>query len=255
VCAVDRRSGTFRQRKAFRRVPGLRARAFTIIELMIVVAIIAVIAAITIPSLISSRIASYETAVVGTLRSLMNAQSTFVTRCVVDQDGDGQGEYGFFTELSGTSIPRTKFVKLAIGDVFSGAFGAIDANGVVGKAGYCFVLYLPTAMGPAITEVGGLPAANATDANAQETRWACYAWPVDYGSTGYRCFVVTQQGEICHASNQLSATVGFYDGRLGIPAPGAALVPNGQESNLEGRFPLPSETGSDGQSWAQVSGG
>jgi prepilin-type N-terminal cleavage/methylation domain-containing protein len=236
-------------------VPGLRARAFTLIELMIVVAIIAVIAAITIPSLISSRIASYETAVVGTLHALMNAQSTFVTRCVVDQNGNGQGEYGFFTELCGTSVPRTKFVKLAVGDVFSGAFGAIDANGVVTKAGYCFTIYLPTATGPAITEAGGLPAANAADASVQETRWACYAWPISYAGTGYRCFVVNQQCEIYQAANQRSATTGFYQGRAGIPPPGAALVPNGEESNLEGRFPLPTETGSDSQSWSQVSGG
>jgi prepilin-type N-terminal cleavage/methylation domain-containing protein len=237
-------------------VPGLRARAFTLIELMIVVAIIAVIAAITIPSLISSRIASYETTVVGTLRSLMNAQSTFVTRCVVDQDGDGQGEYGFFTELSGTSVPRTRAVRLAVGDVFSGAFGAVDANGVVGKAGYCFVIYLPTASGTAVTETGGLPAADATNADVQETRWGCYAWPIDYGSTGYRCFMVNQQGEIQQASNELGAGIGMFDGRANIPPPGSALLPNGgEESNLDSRFPLPYEIGSDGQSWSQVSGG
>jgi hypothetical protein len=223
---------------------------------MIVVAIIAIIAAITIPSLISSRIASYEIAAVGTLRSLMNAQSTFVTRCVVDQDGDGRGEYGFFTELSGAAVPRTRSVKLAVGDVFSGAFGVVDANGVVGKSGYCYIMYLPTASGPAITEPGGLPAANAADADAQATRWACYAWPINYASSGYRCFMVSQRGEICQAPNQLSATVGLYQGRLGIPAPGSALLPNGGlESNLDGRLPLPSETGSDGQHWSQVAGG
>jgi hypothetical protein len=223
---------------------------------MIVVAIIAIIAAISIPSIVSSRIASYEIAVVGTLRSLMNAQGTFVTRCVVDQDGDGQGEYGFFTELSGSAIPRTRSVRLAVGDVFSGAFAAIDANGVVGKTGYCFIMYLPTAGGPAITEVGGLPGANPADADVQETRWACYAWPIDYGYTGYRCFIVNQQGEICQASNEMSANVGYYEGPLGIPAPGSALLPNGgRESNLDSRFPLPTETGSDGQTWAQVAGG
>jgi hypothetical protein len=223
---------------------------------MIVVAIIAIIAAIAIPSLMSSRIASYETAVVGTLRSLVTAQSTFVTRCVVDQDYDGQGEYGFFTELSGSSVPRTRSVALAVGDVFSGAFGVLDANGVVGKAGYCFIMYLPTAGGPAITEAGGLPAADSFNANVQETRWACYAWPIDYGSTGYRCFMVNQQGEILQAGNELAPNTGYYDGKAGIPPPGAALLPNGgREDNLDSRCPLPSEAGSDTQSWSQVSGG
>lgn len=231
-------------------------RAFTLIELMIVVAIIAIIAAIAIPSLISSRIISYETAAVGTLRGLVNAQSTFVTRTVVDQDGDGNGEYGFFRELTGVAVPRTKISRLRVGDVFSGSFGAVDVNGVVGRTGYSYLMYLPTANGPAVTEAGGLPAANPNDANAQETRWAAYAWPIDYASTGYRAFMVNQQGQVYQASNEAGPSLGVYDSPVGIPPPGAALVPNGgKEQNLDSRFPLPSETGSDGQSWAQVAGG
>lgn len=239
------------------RLPYVRAvRAFTLIELMIVVAVIAIIAAIAIPSLISSRITSYETAAVGTLRGLVTAQSTFVTRCVVDQDGDGQGEYGFFRELTGVAVPRTKSSRLRVGDVFSGSFGLVDANGVVSKSGYCYIMYLPTADGPAITEAGGLPAADPDNANAQETRWACYAWPIDYASTGYRCFVVNQQGQVYQASNEAGPSLGIYDGAPDIPPPGAAFVPNGgKEANLDSRFPLPGETGSDGQSWAQVAGG
>ena len=233
-----------------------RTRAFTLIELMIVVAIIALIAAIAIPALVSSRLASYETAVVGTLRSLVNAQTTFVTRNIVDQDGDGNGEYGFLRELTGVAVPRTKSFPLDVGDVFSVSFGAMDANGVVSKAGYCFIMYLPSAGGPAITEAGGLPPVNRDDANVQETRWACYAWPADYASTGYRSFVVTQMGAVYEASNEAGASLGIYDGRTDIPLPGAALVPNGgQENNLDSRFPLSSETGSDGQHWAQVAGG
>jgi len=230
-------------------------RAFTLIELMIVVAIIAIIAAIAIPSLISSRVISYETSAIGTLHSLVNAQSTFVTRCIVDQDGDGQGEYGFFRELTGTAVPRTKASRLDVGDVFSGTFGSLDANGVVGRTGYCFLLYLPTDAGPALTEAGGLPAANPDNANAQETRWACYAWPLMYASTGYRCFVVTHQGEVYQASNELGPSTGVYSSPANMPPPGAAFVPNGRENNLDSRFPRPAEVGADGQSWAQTAGG
>jgi hypothetical protein len=143
-----------------------------------------------------------------------------------------------------------------VGDVFSGAFGAVDANGVVSKGGYCFIIYLPTAGGTAVTEAGGLPPATSADADVQERRWACYAWPIDYGSTGYRCFVVNQQGEVQQASNELGPGVGVYDGRADIPLPGSALLPNGgQEGNLDSRFPRRFETGADGQSWSQVSGG
>ena len=234
-----------------------RSRAFTLIELLIVVAIIAIVAAIAIPSVISSRIISYETAAVTTLRALVNAQSTFVTRCVVDQDGDGDGEYGFFRELTGVAVPRTKTVKRRVGDAFSGSFGAVDANGVVARTGYCYIMYLPTASGPAVTEAGGLPAANSDDANAQETRWACYAWPIDYPYTGYRCFVVNQQGQVYQAPNEAGGGPGqgVYSGPADIPAPGAALLSNGQENNLDSRFPRPVEAGADGQRWAPVAGG
>jgi prepilin-type N-terminal cleavage/methylation domain-containing protein len=52
-------------------------RAFTLIELMIVVAIIAVIAAIAIPNLVSSRISSNEVASIAALRTYLAAQNQF----------------------------------------------------------------------------------------------------------------------------------------------------------------------------------
>jgi len=239
-----------------------RQKAFTLIELMIVVAIIAIIAAIAIPSLISSRIASYETAATGTLRSLAAAQSTFVTRCIVDQDQDGAGEYGFFQELAGAVTPRTRMSPLNPGEVFSAAMGAVNVNGVASKSGYAYMIYLPTSAGVATTEAAGaVPAANPLDGNVQETRWAAYAWPMDYQSTGYRCFVVNQQAEVYQASNEQAANTPFYNGdgtNIGdvLPLPGAAYVVNaGLEANLDSAFPPPGAAGSDTQNWSQASGG
>jgi len=239
-----------------------RQKAFTLIELMIVVAIIAIIAAIAIPSLISSRIASYETGAAGTLRSLAAAQSTFVARCLVDQDGDGAGEYGFLQEMTGVLVPRTRTSQLAAGEVFSAAMGVVNAVGVASKSGYAFRMYLPTAAGVAVNEtVGVVPAANAADGNVQETRWACYAWPMDYGSSGYRCFVVNQQAEVYQASNDAGAGAGFYDGdgvvgAGAIPGPASAYDPAGPNAaNLDSAFPAPGTVATDGQQWSQASGG
>ena len=50
---------------------------FTLIELMIVVAIIAIIAAIAIPNLLRSRIQSNESAAIGNMRTITGAQTAY----------------------------------------------------------------------------------------------------------------------------------------------------------------------------------
>ena len=49
-------------------------QGFTLIELMIVVAIIAIIAAISLPNLLRSRMAANETNAIGGLRSISSAE-------------------------------------------------------------------------------------------------------------------------------------------------------------------------------------
>lgn len=207
---------------------------FTLIELMIVVAIIAIIASIAIPKLLSARLSANEAAAASTLRSISSAQAQVQSSAAIDGDGDGAGEYGYFAELAGTTNIRifTPGAGQSIGaaatdrlnpSMLSTAFGNVDANGRVTRSGYLFQMYLPGVTGgggtvPAIGELaavgGGADPANLPDPNNCEVLWACYAWPVDHGGTGNRAFFVNQEGDLLQCQNRVAAP---FDGTTNTP--------------------------------------
>mgnify|MGYP003572732407 FL=1 len=75
----------------------MRIKGFTLIELMIVIAIIAIIAAIAIPNLIEARKHGNEAAAIGALKTIGTSQSLFREG---DKDGDDTLDYGSLAELS-----------------------------------------------------------------------------------------------------------------------------------------------------------
>jgi len=202
---------------------------FTLIELMIVVAIIAIIAAIAIPRLMSARLSANEAAAISTMRSISSAQAQLQSSGAIDTDADGAGEYGYFGELSGVDPLRVSAAGVPAAGaagvdelnpaILSSAFGNIAAARCQ-RQGYVFQMWLPnaTAAGlvPGIAEdaTGGKTAAPFPAANNGELLWACYAWPADLNKTGNRCFFVNQEGDLLQWLNR-SATP--YDGAVRAP--------------------------------------
>lgn len=245
---------------------------FTLIELMIVVAIIAVIAAVAIPKLMSARISANENAAVATLRSIAAAQQQFQASCAVDTDADGGGEYGFFGELSGVSYMRYfNGTAGAIGSTadelldppyLATAFGDVTTDGsegIVERQGYYFKLFLPGATTSNATPgIGEDPAGGATssilgnlDSGNCEIFWCCYAWPVTAGKTGNRAFFINQAGDVIQYDNRDAA----YDALTG-PAFGAAYATgtNNTANSMESDIGLAvmGLTTNDGNVWTQV---
>jgi type II secretory pathway pseudopilin PulG len=226
-----------------------------LIELMIVVAIIAIIAAIAIPNLLSARLNANETAAIATLRNISSAQAQFQATSKADNDNDGTGEFGAFVELSGALEVRANATVGRLNPpVLSGAFRTPNADGFVSRSGYFFAIYLPDSGGlgicPDNSTVGfGTQVAPTVDPDLAETTWCCYAWPVNYGNSGNRTFQVNQTGDVTSSENQANPYSGWGAGAT-VPPPHAAFI-NGAGNSITGLTAV-GVVGGDTNIWRQV---
>ena len=226
---------------------------FTLIELMIVVAIIAIIAAIAIPNLLSARLNANETSAISTLRNVSSSQAQFQAAAKCDVDTDGSGEFGLFRELSGAAGVRTAVAgapgtSLLNPPVLSGAFRTVSTDGEVSRSGYIFKMILPGTAGigvvePSLTGSGAV----VFDANLGETTWCCYASPASYSTSGNRTFFVNQTGDI------IGTDSAAYSGSVMFTAAnaGAAFASGASATLITGRVAV-GVAGRDSNTWKQI---
>jgi len=235
---------------------------FTLIELMIVVAIIAIIASVAIPRLMSARLSANESAAISTLRSLSSSQAQVQSSGAIDTDADGSGEYGYFAELAGAQPVRVSAAGVPAAGVagtdnltpavLSAAFGAVNATRQVTRSGYMFQMWLPAAtVGGAVAGIaedagGGKLLAPFPNSDNGEVFWCSYAWPTQSAQSGNRTFFINEQGDLLQTLNR---GAGAYTGTAGGPLVGAAYSVANDMSSPVG---INGVAASDGNTWTPV---
>jgi prepilin-type N-terminal cleavage/methylation domain-containing protein len=165
---------------------------FTLVELLIVIAVIGILSAIVAPALIRARLAGNEASAIGSMRAINSAEASYSALA---------GKGGYATQLSVLSVPCPSSTAGFISPDLS-----LDPSR---KSGYTITL----AAGAV-----GTPGPNDCNGTATLTAYYAIAEPLTIGISGHRAFATTGRGTI------------FYDPSGTAPteaqmAPGGGALP------------------------------
>ena len=152
----------------------MQERGFSLIELLIVIAIILVITAIAIPSLLHSRIAANEASAVYSIRTINTAQVTYATTYPT---------VGYSDDLSKLGAPTSGETSAANAGVLDWVLGC--STPVCPKSGYDFSITNATSGG----------------ANTPISTYDVQGLPRSIGVTGNRAFCSNNMNPVLYSTD------------------------------------------------------